>query len=433
MHNTADTPSLTSPRVYPAGVTIVRNVARGPGVAPASLTIDDIGDWLLREAGRESGTLELVECFFWRLVAAGFPIDRASLHVGTLHPQLRGFAWNWRSSDGHCEEVKVQHGIDRTDSYRRNPLPRVFEQGHAVRCNPRDQAAQNEFPIMRELAEAGYHDYIALPLGSEGYRHAMTFATLREGGFDEPQIAQLKSLLDLFAFHVERHIADRIASNALGAYLGPSAAGKVLNGEIRRGGGEAIHAVIWLADLRGFTDLSDRLSGPDMVALLNAYFEVLAGAVLARGGDVLKFMGDGLLAVFPLQRNEGDGALADAALAAAEAAQRGLADLNANPPAALAAIDGWQPLCAGIALHEGEVFFGNIGAPERLDFTVIGPAVNEASRVEALQKALGRSVLVTAAAARLMTHPLECLGEFALRGVAAPMAIFSPAASGSPI
>jgi adenylate cyclase len=233
-------------------------------------------------------------------------------------------------------------------------------------------------------------------------------------------------VLDLFALHVERHIAQRIAENAVNAYLGDVAGRKVLSGSIQRGNGEAIRAVIWVSDLRGFTTLSDHLSGADMIVLLNAYFETLAGAVLAHGGEVLKFMGDGLLAVFPIGVENGAQAAARAALAAAQLAMRDLDALNDGALPQLAGIDGWHPLRTGIALHEGEVFFGNIGAPERLDFTVIGPAVNEASRVEALQKKLGRSILITEAVARHLDHALDHLGEHELRGVSLPVAVYSP-------
>jgi adenylate cyclase len=277
---------------------------------------------------------------------------------------------------------------------------------------------------MRDLADGGYTEYLALPMGGARFRHAVTLATTQEGGFSDDHITLIKRLLVLFALHVERHIAVRIATNALGAYLGPVAATKVLSGDIKRGSGEPIRAIIWVSDLRGFTHLSDHLTGPDTVAVLNAYFEIFVDSVLAQGGEVLKFIGDGLLAVFPLGD---DGRTAgNAALAAAEAAQAGLAQLNAEPPPRLAEVDGWRPLRAGIALHEGEVFFGNIGAPERLDFTVIGPAVNEASRVEALQKTIGRSILITAAAAAHIETPLETLGDYPLRGVAAPITILSP-------
>lgn len=407
---------------------VVGRSSRGAAAAPAQSSLSDIEAWLLREAAREPEMLLLFESFVWRLIAAGVPLDRASLHIGTLHPQLLGFAWNWHRSDGTCYEVKVRQSTGDTNSFKLNPLARIFETGQPIRRNPQHPDAQREFPIMIELAASGMTDYVALPFGGNApYRHAVTFATTRSNGFEGAAAEQTRRLLDLFALHVERHMAQRIAANALNAYLGDVAGGKVLSGAIRRGAGEAIRAVIWVSDLRGFTTLSDRLSGDHMLALLNAYFEVLAGAVLAHGGEVLKFMGDGLLAVFPIDAERNSQDAARAALSAAAQAVRDLEELNAAGLAQLDGIDGWRPLRSGIALHEGEVFFGNIGAPERLDFTVIGPAVNEASRVEALNKTLYRSILMTEAVARHLDVPLDHLGQHMLRGVATAVSIYSPA------
>jgi len=405
----------------------VRRSSRGAASAPTTASFADITAWLLKGAARETEMLLLFESFIWRLIAAGIPLDRASLHIGTLHPQLLGFAWNWRRDDATCYEVKVQHLTSETDSFKLNPLARIFATGEPLRRNPQAPEAQAEFPIMVELAESGITDYVALPFSSgAGYRHAMTLATSHPGGFPHAAGAEVRNVLDLFALHVERHIVQRIAENAVSAYLGDVAGRKVLSGSIQRGAGEAIRAVIWMSDLRGFTALSDRLSGTEMIVLLNAYFETLAGAVLLHGGEVLKFMGDGLLAVFPISEATSAPAAARAALGAAQRAMRDLEGLNAGALPQLDGIDGWRPLRTGIALHEGEVFFGNIGAPERLDFTVIGPAVNEASRVEALQKTLKRDILITTAVARLLDIPLDHLGEHALRGVAAPVAVYSP-------
>lgn len=398
---------------------------RGPSTAPEHASIADVEAWLLHGATLESEMLLLLEAFAWHMVAAGLPIDRATLHVRTLHPQLLGFGWAWRRAENYCEEFKVEHGASDTDSFKRNTIARVIETGEPVRRNPQLAEAQAEFPIMSELAEFGIHEYIAMPMGGGEYRHIITFATKRPTGFADVEIEQITHLLRLFSLHVERHIASRIAENALNAYLGTVAGVKVLAGSIQRGAGEAIRAIIWVSDLRGFTDLSSRLSGAEMIMLLNAYFETLAGAVLSNGGEVLKFMGDGLLAVFPIGADDHKAA-AQAALRAAQQAVKDLARLNANEPPPLNMMSGWKPLKSGIALHEGEVFFGNIGAPERLDFTVIGSAVNEASRVEALQKTLHRDILMTEAVARHLDVPLDHLGDHELRGVAAPLAIYSP-------
>ena len=419
-----------APRSYTASVTLLRRSDRGATVAPVQTTIADIEAWLLADAMRVDDLLELFEALAWRLVAAGAPLDRASLHVGTLHPQVFGFAWNWERADGLCDEVKVAEATLKTDAYRRNPLFRVIEFGEVFRGDTSDPDTVSKYPLMAELARRGITEYVVMPLRAGGaYHNAASIATKRPGGFTDADRADLSRILGLFALHVERHIVSRIARNVLDTYLGEAAGKQVLRGSIKRGAGEAIRAIIWVSDLRGFTDLSDRLAGSDIVALINAYFERLAGAVMAEGGEVLKFIGDGLLAVFPYAHFKDERAAAQASLAAAEQALRAVDDLNRATPPELAAIDGWRPLRSGIALHEGEVFFGNVGAPDRLDFTVMGSAVNTASRVEALTKSLGRPVLITEPVARMLDHPLDHLGEHTLRGLATPLAIFSPGAS----
>lgn len=415
-------------RQYPPAVSLIRRAERGPAAAPAVTDAAGIEAWLLGEATAETDLLALLESFVWRLVAAGFPLVRASMHVGTLHPQLIGFAWNWLAADGFCDEVKVAEAALQSDSYKRNPLKRVIEDGETIRRRPQEAAARAEFPLMGELAQSGITDYLALPLGGSATLHnAMTMATAAADGFTEAQIEGLRRLYRLFALHVERHIMQRIAENISAAYLGAEAGRKVLDGVIRRGAGEPVRAIIWMSDLRGFTGLSDRLSGPAMLSVLNAYFERTAGAVLAGGGDVLKFMGDGMLAVFPFSDDDAAASAARRGLTAATAAMAALRELNRAAPAEIADIEGWNPLAAGIALHEGEVFFGNIGAPGRLDFTVIGPAVNEAARVEALTKTLGEPILLTAPVARRLGLPLKALGPHPLRGVGEAMELFAPA------
>jgi adenylate cyclase len=290
----------------------------------------------------------------------------------------------------------------------------VIDLGETVQASTENDDDVARFPLLADLKRQGISDYIALPLRAGGaYHNAATAATKRPGGFEEAHLAALRRVFRLFALHVERHIALRISR-------------KVLRGSIKRGDGEPIRAILWASDLRGFTDLADRLDERDMIALLNAYFERLVGAVMAHDGQVLKFIGDGLLAVFPFLAFANEAEAAAAALAAAEEALAAVEDLNRAPPEALAAIEGWRPLRSGIALHDGEVFFGNVGGPERLDFTVIGPAVNAASRVEALSKTLARPILITEPVARLLSAPLEPLGEHVLRGLARPMGLFSP-------
>ncbi|MCA8909202.1 MAG: adenylate/guanylate cyclase domain-containing protein [Rhodospirillaceae bacterium] len=418
-----------APRTYPPAVTLMRRIGADDVPAAEPATVDEIERWLLTGALLESDLLVLFATLVGRLVAAGLPLDRMSLHAGTLHPEIYCFTWQWMRADGLTDEARVDEASLQTPAYRRSALYRVIELGETVRARTDDAAARATFPLLADLAAQGIVEYVALPLGGAGqYHNAATVATAHPAGFSDAEFVALRRLLMVFALHVERHIVLRIASNVADTYLGRAAGGRVLAGSIKRGSGQAIRAVIWMSDLRGFTGLTDRLAGPAVTMVLNAYFEALAGAVLAHGGEVLKFIGDGVLAAFPIAAGEGGEArAAAAALAAARRALADLATLNATPPEDLAAIDGWRPLATGIALHLGEVFFGNVGAPDRLDFTVIGRAVNEAARVEALCKELGRPVLITAPVADLLDAPLDHLGEHPLRGVAAPVSIYGPA------
>ncbi|XSC43203.1 adenylate/guanylate cyclase domain-containing protein [Bradyrhizobium sp. RDT10] len=295
-----------------------------------------------------------------------------------------------------------------------------------IRRSPHDPKAIAEFPLMAELAQEGMTDYVALPLSGPGYRNAMTIATKRVGGFPKAELETLYGLLGLFALHVQRHSEMRIASNTLTAYLGSGAAEKVLGGKIKRGAGESIRAVIWVSDLRGFTDMSDRISGSEMLTLLNAYFEAMADAVIAHGGEVLKFIGDGVLAVFPTANEDQAKAAAEAALSAAHQAIAQLSRLNSETPTSSRQFTdgsrcGWESRSM-----KGRSFSENVGSAGRIDFTVIGPAVNEAFRVEALQKSLGREILITDAAAQHLKGKMDMLGEHRLRGVTSPIAIYSP-------
>ncbi len=415
-----------APRSYPHFVSLLRRGHFDPGTV-AGADQAGVAAWLLSGAADENDLLELFQSFVWRLVAAGLPLDRASLHVGTLHPQLFGYAWNWNREDRFCDEVKVDETALKTDAYRLNPLFRVIEFGERFRARLHDRDSLRGSPLLAELAGQGISEYVAVPLpAGGGFHNAMSVATKQAGGFSEKQAGELARCVQLFGLHVQRHISDRVSRNVVHTYLGAGAGDQVLRGAIKRGSGAQIDAVIWASDLRGFTDLADRLSDTDMLAVLNAYFDRMAGSVMAEGGEVLKFIGDGLLAVFPFSQFESERAAAAAGLNAAQNALGALDRLNSDGTD-LAHIANWRPLRSGIALHRGKVFFGNVGAPERLDFTVIGRAVNAASRVESLSKSLGRPLLITQAVADLLDHVLDDLGRHHLRGLSEPIGIFAPA------
>lgn len=408
-------------RSYPAAVSVVRRAGPTSSTSDASDTFAAIQTWLLEDASAEREMIHLVFKLIRRMKAAGSSIDRFTLHIGTLHPQLLGFAWVWYADDGFCDEVRVTDAASISDAYRLNPLQRILETGETIRRSPDSTAAQAEFPIMVELAAAGMTDYVAIPLSGLDSRNVITIATKAAGGFSATEVDCLIGLFKVFALHVQRHSELKISENALGAYLGTGAAAKVLKGAIKRGSGDSIRAVIWVSDLRDFTKMSDVLAPIDMLKLLNAYFEAMASAVSDHRGEILKFIGDGMLAVFPVTTG-----IADASRSAVEAAKDAISRLHTSDQAICATIasaDSRPSLKAGIVLHEGEVFFGNIGAPDRLDFTVIGAAVNEACRVEALTKTIGRDILLTEPVARHVQN-VEHLGEHQLRGVAARVSVF---------
>ena len=211
MPQTFDAALDPAPRKYPAAVTLLKRSARGIAAAPAATTLADIEYWLLHESSIESELLLFVESFIWRLVVAGIPLDRFTLHMGTLHPQLIGFAWNWKSDDKLVDEVKVADAAALSQSFLLNPLHRVREHGETIRRAPHAPGAVEEFPILGELAADGIVDYIAFPLSSAGRRNMMTIATKRAPGFGGAELTQLEHLLRLFALHVERYSALRIS------------------------------------------------------------------------------------------------------------------------------------------------------------------------------------------------------------------------------
>ena len=418
-----------APRTYAPHVYLLARSSRGPSCAPETLSIDQLNSWLLHEATRIDDVMLMFEEFMWRCKAAGLAIDRATLHIGTLHPRVIGFSWVWNSQDYFCDEVAADANATKSEAFTRNPLFHVINEGQTIKVDLESEEGANSAPLMRELADQGYTTYVALPLSSSHEkRNAMTLATRKTGGFPPAEKDLIRNLIDLLALHIERHIVQRIARNVADTYLGPIAGQRVLDGEIKRGDGEAIKAVVFMADMRGFTQLADRLSGPEVTAILNAYFDRISDAVLNHGGDILKFMGDGILAVFD-QKTFGETAAANAAVKAAKAALEAIDELNRNPPDDLPDPIRWHPLKIGIGLHRGEVFFGNVGGEERLDFTVIGRAVNETSRVESLCKPLGRALLLTepvrAALSGDLQTGLNAMGEHALRGVGKPVAIFA--------
>jgi adenylate cyclase len=421
-------PASPAAQQYPPDLTLVR---RSP-VSRLGSKDGSALDWLMSGAGASAGPAELLDGLVARLVAAGHPIERATLNMSTLHPQLLGLTANWRGDLGTWDELQVNEHVRETSDYITSPLRLMIEEGRSIRMNPQDPTAGSTYPIMNTLAAAGFTDYWGFPLKREALSYTLvTLATRQVGGFTSATIEAVEALRPALALNVEIVSRGKVAEHVLDAYLGRRIGKRVLAGDIKRGFGETIDAVIWVSDMRDFTKLSDRIESADMIRLLNVFFERLVDAVHAKGGEVLKFVGDGMLAIFPITDAQPAAAAAAAAVAAAQEGLTAVNDLNGGIGRGSSGptMDvSWRPLGMGIALHRGEVFFGNIGSKDRLDFTVIGPAVNLAARVEPLSKETGRRLLLTDKVAELLELPLEELGDFPVRGLAQSVTLFSVSA-----
>jgi adenylate cyclase len=380
--------------------------------------ITGVREWLIDGARNAATPDAVIAELCERVIAAGIPVWRAALFVRTLHPEIMGRRIEWREGVGTAIG-EASFGVFKTASFRGSPVAIVYETVRPMRLRL-DRGEAAKFPQLEPLRTEGGTDYLVFPvLFSNGEVHVGTWATRSPGGFTDRQLAALDTLTGPLTRLAEIHALRRTAANLLDTYVGREAGARILAGQIRRGFTETIRAAIWLSDMRGFTTLADSIPPTALIALLNSYFDCQIPAILRHGGEVLKFMGDGLLAIFPLAADAAPRNVCRAALAAAAEARSAIADLCDWP--ALADATGPR---YGLALHIGELLYGNIGAANRLDFTCIGPAVNLAARLEGLASGLGRATLLSAEFAQYCGSDAVPLGEFALAGFRAPQPVY---------
>lgn len=391
-----------------------------------------LSSWLLT-AGWEFRTLSgFVEAFARRLVAAGIPVVRLRLTLRTLHPQLVGVTYTWEQDKEKVEKFEAPHSILATDEYLKSPYAAIFEGAGGMRRRLDTPDMEFEFPVLKELQQRGATDYVAMPFYfRDGQINAMTITTDRRGGFEADELEQVYGTLPALGRVVELHAMERTARTLLQTYIGRHTGEQVLRGRVKRGDGEEIYAVIWFCDLRDSVALADSMERAGFVRILNDFFDCMAGSVLAQGGEVLRFIGDAVLAIFPIDTGAagpparpdecaGHRRACNAAVVAARDAMTRLDTLNGER-----SVRGEPALRAGIAMHVGEVMYGNIGVPERLEFSVIGAAANEAARLQNLCKELDRPVLASGEFARVLPDNWTSLGSHTLRGVGRPREIFS--------
>ena len=392
--------------------------------------MDSLADWLVKQALRDTPLDKIYEGTCKQLYAAGIPVTRGHVAFRVLHPLFEAQSLRWQKDRG-IEATNYVHGADQREWERSPFYHMISNKVPYLRRHLVGDAAIVDFPLLEELRDEGFTDYFgfvvwfdedadidALARGIAG-----SWCTDRKSGFNHADIRSLIRIEQRLAVAFKINIQSRITENILSAYLGPGAGDRVLSGQIKRGDGENIHAVIWYSDMRNSTRLADSMPGQAFLEALNQYFESTAGAVLGHGGEVLRFIGDAVLAIFPIRGKNGAERACQRAMNAAATARENLLLVNKERQAG-----GKEPLDFGLGLHIGEVLFGNIGIPERVEFSVIGPAANEVARLESLTKSLQRTILVSESFAKHMKLNWVSEGQHALRGVGQQVSVYAPPA-----
>ncbi|WP_128923856.1 adenylate/guanylate cyclase domain-containing protein [Bradyrhizobium guangxiense] len=381
---------------------------------------DGVVDWLTNGTRDERFIDNIFAQMCIRLQQAGVPVKRATLHILINHPQWLGARMMWSDGMREAEIALVDYDVRERSEYIGSSASEINDGAVEVRERLyQDPSLGRKHALYDELRTRGLTDYVAWPLyHTLGKRHIVTFATDRPGGFKDAHVASLKKLMPVLALVSEIRVKNRLARTLLETYVGSHAGEMILAGATRRGSGTTVRAAIMICDLRDFTKISDNWPRDDVIDLLNDYFDAMSEPIARHGGEILKFIGDGLLAIFPLSQPDACAKL----LHAVTEARQAMAALNQRNSGT-----GRAPLNYGIGVHVGDVMYGNIGSASRLDFTVIGPAVNMASRLEALTKQLGRTVLLSRDFAELVQpkFELEHVGKHEVRGFSDPIELFA--------
>ena len=397
-----------------------------------SAALSELRDWLAEAGLAGNSETEIVDGFCRRAVTAGLPIARATVIIDTLHPVHEGRVVRWRREGDEHQAELIEYGPttegEAAENWRRSPFFRLLEEGGSRLRRRLLVGEPAEFSAIVALQDEGMTDYLALitRFAAHGVIGEMdcvysSWATDHPQGFDDREVEALIGLMPLLALAVKCVSLARIAGTLVETYLGRDAGRRVLAGRIRRGVAEPIDAVLWYSDLRGFTRITDQAPPQQVIPLLNDYAEAVISAVHDSGGDVLKLIGDGTLAIFT------SGSTDEACRCAIEAEttlRRRVDELNRRR-----AGESLPTTDVYLGLHVGEVFYGNIGSKDRLDFTVVGPAVNEVSRIATMCRSAERNVLLSAAFAEAVAEAersrLVSVGRYALRGVERPQELFT--------
>lgn len=385
--------------------------------------------WLVRSGLNADNEAEVLDGLCTRLVAGGVPIWRAATGSDLLHPLLDARGCRWLRGAGIVKEDYSRDAEDQQDeNWQASPFYHLILHRPESELRRRLDAGcyrRGEFPLLDQLQDQGATDYVAFLVEyGAGFGQvpglACSFQTDRPGGFLNPELDLLRAVTPALGLAFKAIMVVETTRTLACTYLGADAAARVLDGAIARGRTETVRAVLWYSDLEGFTRIADTAPGAELIAFLNDYAEIVVAQIHAHGGQVLKFVGDGVLAMFPMRD---DAAPCARALDAARSMLAAIDRLGAERAAADRLVTGIH-----LALHVGEVLYGNIGSRDRLDFTVVGPAVNEVARIESLCRSLEQRVIVSsafAAEAGAARGRLVSLGRYALKGVRRPEELFT--------
>jgi adenylate cyclase len=377
-------------------------------------------DWLFSEGRFIDGQKPFHQALATKLVETGAPVDSLWITLYTLNPLVISTSSNWLKSTGETALRNTGHGVRTSERYIGSPLQQLFDTEKRVRQRL-DQLPVNAHQAYIELAENGLIDYLALPVRfSNQILSAFIIATRSPGGFSQYDIECFREIRNFIAPILEVYSLRHISLSLMNTYVGKRTSQKILDGMVKRGDADIIHAALWFSDLREFTHLTETLSTDKILTLLNEYFEFVSAAVTARGGEILRFIGDAMLIVFPINNQVSQKQACLAAIDSAIDAQSTLASLNHQRRRHHEA-----EIRFGVGLNVGEVIYGNVGALDRLDFTVMGPAVNRTARLESLTKTLGKTILFSRDFSKQLDCSVDYLGDHEMKGIAKAQAVFS--------
>jgi adenylate cyclase len=386
-----------------------------------SMHANTLAGWLLGRAWQIGSPEALVDAFCRQLRETGVPVSRMTVIIPTLHPQVFAAVFVWRDDAAGGPAVKTifePHDILSQPKFKDSPFAPILRGAGGVRRRLEQPDVKLDFPVVRDLKAEGATDYVAMPFRfADGQLNVLSMTSFAKGGFSTAHLGAIYEVLPMLGRLFEVFAQRRTAVALLETYLGRRTGGRVLDGLVKHGDGEHIECVVWFSDLRESTALSQSMRREAYLVYLNAYFNCVAGAILEKGGEVLRFIGDAALAIFPIAAGGAGEACRQALAAARLAGERVAADNALHPQRA--------PIRYGIGLHLGQVTYGNIGVPERLEFTVIGSAANAAARVESMCKTLGRNVVISAAFAAACPEPLAPLGAHKLKDVEGEQALYT--------